>query len=143
MTLKNILLIMTLVTVGFIYFTFFGEKPETLVAEIVLTKDKDSSNIQVDFASPVRHIGHFPENEGEILQIKLRAISFHDFNENYSVINKYLQSAKAKDYHIKDIRYEGDVPGGPFLIVKFTQPVTYQVNEGDGLKAMLINYKTI
>lgn len=134
---------MIVITAGFLYFTFFGEKPETLVSDVLLTKDKNSSNLQMDFASPVRHIGHFPENEGDILQIKLRAISFHEFTENYSVLKKYLQNAKAKDYNIEDIRYEGNVPGGPFIIVKFIQPVTYQVSEGEGLKAMLINYKLI
>lgn len=143
MNLKNIILIMIVITAGFLYFTFFGEKPETLVSDVLLTKDKNSSNLQMDFASPVRHIGHFPENEGDILQIKLRAISFHEFTENYSVLKKYLQNAKAKDYNIEDIRYEGNVPGGPFIIVKFIQPVTYQVSEGEGLKAMLINYKLI
>lgn len=134
---------MILITAGFLYFTFFGDKPDTLISDVLLTKDKDSSNLQVDFASPVRHIGHFPEKEGDILQIKLRAISFHEFNENYSVLKKYLQNAKAKDYNIEDIRYEGDVPGGPFIIVKFTRPVTYEITEGEGLKAMLINYKLI
>ena len=143
MTLKNILVIMALITVGFIYITFFGEKPESLIAEVVLTKDKEVSNLQVDFSSPVRYVGHFPENQGEFLQIKVRAISFHEFNENYSLIDMFLKTPEARDSHIADIRYEGNVPGGPFLIIKFTKPVTYQVNEGDGLKAMLINYKTI
>jgi hypothetical protein len=143
MTIRNALLIMALITAGFIYVTVFGDKPETLVSEVVLTKDKEKSNLQVDFASPVRYVGHFPENEGDILQIKLRAISFHDFNENYSLIDLFLQTPEARDSHIADIRYEGNVPGGPFLIIKFTQPVSYQVGEGDGLKAMLINYKTI
>ncbi|MCG6968882.1 MAG: hypothetical protein LJE85_03855 [Gammaproteobacteria bacterium] len=143
MTLRNILIIMALITAGFIYLTFFGEKPDTLVADVVIIKDKDASNLQVEFASPVRHLGHFPEKQGDLLQIKLRAISFHDFNESYSLINTFIQSHEAKDSLITDIRYEGNVPGGPFLTIKFTQPVSYQVNEGDGLKAMLINYKTI
>ena len=143
MTVKNIILIMIVITGGFLYFTFFGERPETLISDVLLTKDNNSSNLQLDFASPVRHVGHFPENEGDILQIKLRAISFHEFSENYSVFKKYLQNAKARDYNIEEIRYEGNVPGGPFIIVKFIRPVTYQVNEGDGLKAMLINYKLI
>lgn len=143
MTIKNILLIMALITAGFIYISVFGEKPETLIAEVVLTKDKEMSNLQVDFASPVRYVGHFPDNEGDILQIKLRAISFHNFNENFSLIETFVQTHEARDYHIADIRYEGNVPGGPFLIIKFTQPVSYQVDEGDGLKAMLINYKVI
>jgi hypothetical protein len=134
---------MALITAGFIYLTFFGEKPDTLVADVVIIKDKDASNLQVEFASPVRHLGHFPEKQGDLLQIKLRAISFHDFNESYSLINTFIQSHEAKDSLITDIRYEGNVPGGPFLTIKFTQPVSYQVNEGDGLKAMLINYKTI
>jgi hypothetical protein len=142
-TLKNIAIIMIMVTAGFLYFTFFGERPDSLISDVLLTKDKNSRNLQLDFASPVRHIGHFPENEGDILQIKLRAISFHDFPENISILKKYLQSAKAIDYNIEDIRYEGNVPGGPLVIIKFTQPVTFQINEGDGLKAMLINYKLI
>lgn len=143
MTIRNIALIMALITAGFIYFTFFGEKPGTLIAEVALTKDRETSNLQVNFANPVRHIGHFPDNEGDILQIKLRAISFHEFNENYSLMNTFLQTHEAKDHHIADIRYEGNVPGGPFLTVKFTRPVTYHVSEGDGLKAMLINYKVM
>jgi len=143
MTLKNILVIMALITIGFIYITFFGEKPESLIAEVVLTKDKEVNNLQVDFASPVRYVGHFPESQGEILQVKVRAISFHEFKENFSLIDTFLKLPEARDSHIADIRYEGNVPGGPFLIIKFTQPVTYQVDEGDGLKAMLINYKAI
>ncbi len=143
MTIKNILLIMVLITAGFIYITFFGEKPDTLIAEVVITKDKETNSLQVDFAGPVRHIGHFPETEGEILQIKLRAISFHEFNESYSLVNTFLQKHEAKDHHIADIRYEGNVPGGPFLTIKFSRPVSYEVNEGEGLKAMLINYKAI
>jgi hypothetical protein len=115
-TLKNIILIMIAITLGFLYFTFFGEKPDALISDVLLTKDKNSRNLQLDFASPVRYIGHFPENEGDILQIKLRAISFHEFAENYSVFKKFLQNPKAKDYNIEDIRYEGDVPGGPFVI---------------------------
>lgn len=143
MSLKNILLILVLLVTGYIYITYFGEKPEALVADIVLTKDKEGGNIQIDFANPVRHVGHFPESDSDVLQIKLRAISFHDFDENFSIIKQYLQKEPAKDYHIADVRYEGDVPGGPFLVVKFTKPMSFQVNEGDGLKALLINYKAI
>jgi hypothetical protein len=136
-------MVLLVITAGYIYVTYFGEKPETLVEDIVLTKDKSGGNIQIDFASPVRHVGHFPEGQGDILQIKLRAISFHEFSENYSLVTKFLQIHRAKDYHIADVRYEGNVPGGPFLIVKFTKPMEFALDEGEGLKALLINYKAI
>jgi hypothetical protein len=123
--------------------TYFGEKPETLVEDVVVTKDKNGGNIQIEFANPVRHVGHFPEKEGDFLQIKLRAISFHDFTENYSVVEKFLKTIKANDYHIDDLRYEGNVPGGPLLTVKFSKPMEFSLDEGDGLRALLINYKTI
>lgn len=134
---------MILITIGYIYTTYMGEKPELLVSDLVLTKEKDGGNIHIDFAGPVRHLGHFPENEGSIIQIKLRAISFHEFNENYSVIEKFVQTGRVVDYFIEDIRYEGNVPGGPFVIVRFTKPMEYVVNEGDGLKGLLINYKSL
>lgn len=134
---------MLIITGGYIYFTYFGDKPDTLIDDVVLTEDKNGGNIQIEFATPVRYLGHYPDAEGEFLQIKLRAISFHEFDENYSIVNKFLKFNKAKDYNLADVRYEGNVPGGPFLIVKFSEPVNFKVNEGDGLKALLINYKTI
>jgi len=142
-SVKNIILIMVLITIGYIYTTYMGEKPESLVADLVLTKEKDGGNIHLDFSGPVRHLGHFPEVEGNIIQIKLRAISFHKFQENFSVVDKFLLAGRAGDYFIQDIRYEGDVPGGPFVIIKFTKPMSYLVNEGDGLKGLLINYKSL
>jgi len=114
-----------------------------MVDDVFVTTDKDEKVVDVGFNGPIRYLGHFPDSQGDIVQVKFRSIVYKGDRDNYSLIDKLrLQGVGEKEY-IEDIRYEGDVPGGPFLIVRFTKPMSFAVKEDDGLKSLHIHYKQL
>lgn len=140
--MKNLVLIMLLSGGGYFYFTYFGEKPEGLIDDLTLTRDATGSNLGIDFTTPVRYLGHYPESFGDVVQIRIRAISFAGFDKNISLYNRVIKSGSSGDSLIEDVRYEGNVPGGPFVVLKFSKPVNFNVIEGDGLRSININFKS-
>jgi len=128
---------------GYIYFTYLGGGSGQMVDDVFVTTDKDEKVVDVGFNGPIRYLGHFPDSQGDIVQVKFRSIVYKGDRDNYSLIDKLrLQGVGEKEY-IEDIRYEGDVPGGPFLIVRFTKPMSFAVKEDDGLKSLHIHYKQL
>ncbi|MFV2058216.1 MAG: hypothetical protein ACC707_17250 [Thiohalomonadales bacterium] len=140
--MKNLLLIMLLSGGGYFYFTYFGEKPDGLIEDLMLTSDATGSNLGIHFATPVRYLGHYPRSYGEVVQIRIRAISFAGFRKNISIFDHVIKSGSRGDSLIEDVRFEGNVPRGPFVVLKFTKPVNFKIVEGDGLRSMNINFNS-
>ena len=88
----------------------------------------------------MRYLGHFPDDNSDVLQIKLRAIGFSEFQENLSLLDQFIASAEGQERFLEDVRYEGNVPGGPFLVVRFTNSMSYRVTESNGLKGLVVSY---
>ena len=137
--MKGLLIIMLMIVSAYVYFNYFGERPESLIGDVTLTSNGKQKNLGIDFNAPVRYLGHFPEEHGQILQIRIRAISFDGFNKNNSIMDRIIKSGSG-DALIDDVRYEGSVPGGPFLIVKFRKPIFFKVVEGDGLRSLNVSF---
>jgi len=87
--MKNVAYIVIAFIVVYLYMTIFAEKPDKLVADVTLTTSGNQKNLAFDFTTPVRYLGHYPESYGEVLQIKIRAISFYGYpvTENRHKIN--------------------------------------------------------
>lgn len=143
MSIKSLTLLLVAIFAVYFYFTYMGGSNGELISSMLISSDKDDKVIDVEFNGAIRYLGHFPENEGDILQVKFRTITFSGEKENYSLIKKLQFTGLQQRDYIDDIRYEGDVPGGPFLVVRFSQPVKFNVSEGGGLRSLLINYKVI
>ena len=144
MSVKSLIMLIVAVFAGYIYFTYLGGGSGQMVSDVFVSNDKNEKIVDVDFNGPVRYLGHFPEAQGDILQVKFRSIAYKGDRDNYSLIDKLrLQGIVGMKEYIEDIRYEGDVPGGPFLILRFTKPVTFAVKESGGLKGLQIRYKQL
>ena len=143
MSIKNLTLMLLAVFAGYFYFSYMGGSNGQLISDMLITSDKNEKIIDVEFNGAVRYLGQYPEESGDILQVKFRTITFDGEKKNFSLIEKLqFEGLTRKDY-IEDVRYEGNVPGGPFLVVKFTRPVTFSVSESSGLRGLSINYKLL
>ena len=128
---------------GYIMGVYSFDSERALVESAVLIREEEDKILHLDFSAPARLVGSYPESSGEILQIKLRVIAIDDFKENLSLLEKFVGVAEGKELHITHMRYEGNVPGGPFIIMKFSKPVKWDIAEGDGLIGMDIAIKAI
>ena len=126
---------------GYVMGVFSFDADRALVDGAVLIREEEGKILHLDFSAPVRIAGSFPESSGDIVQIKLRVIAIDDFNENLSLLEKFVGIEEGKELHMTHMRYEGDVPGGPFIIMKFNKQVQWTLTEGDGLLGMNIVIK--
>ena len=109
-----------------------------LVDDVVLVREAEHKILQLEFAAPVRLVGSYPEDHGDIVQIKLSVIAFGKFGENLSLLEQFVGVEEGKEIHMTHMQYEGNVPGGPFLVMKFDRQVHWKVSEGDRLLGMNI-----
>ncbi|MGD8570280.1 MAG: hypothetical protein PVJ39_19490 [Gammaproteobacteria bacterium] len=141
MSFKNLAILLAIIIGVYVYYKYGQEPPSQLVSDFHITSDKHGNNLEFEFANPVRLLGHFPENNSDVLQVKLRAIGFTKFTENFSLMERYLTPADSQEKLLQDVRYEGNVPGGPFIVVKFDKPMKFQVSESNGLNGLIVNYR--
>ena len=143
MSFKNLSIILIWAIGVYVYYKYGQEAPGQLVSNFHITSDKDGHNLEFDFANPVRYLGHFPDDNSDIIQVKLRAIGFSEFRENISLLEQFVTPVDMQEKFLQDVRFEGNVPGGPFLVVRFSRPMSYRVTESNGLKGLIISYKRI
>lgn len=109
-----------------------------LVDDVVLIREAEHKILQLEFSAPVRLLGSYPESSGDIAQIKLGVIAFGQFNKNLSLLEQFVGVEEGKEIHMTHMQYEGNVPGGPFLVMKFDRKMHWKVSEGEGLMGMNI-----
>ena len=136
-------LILITLTFGYIMGVFSFDPDRALVDGAVLIREEEGKVLHVEFSAPVRIAGSFPESTGDIVQIKLSAIAVDGFRENLSLLEKFVGIEEGKELHITHMRYEGNVPGGPFIIMRFDKQVQWTLTESDGLLGMNIVIKAI
>lgn len=139
--MKLFTLILVLITFGFVMGVFSFDTDRTLVEGATIIREEEGKILHIDFSAPVRIVGSFPESSGDIVQIKLGVIAVDDFNENVSLLEKFVGIEEGKELHMTHMRYEGNVPGGPFIIMQFNKPVQWTLTEGDGLLGMNVVIK--
>lgn len=140
MSFKNISIILIIAIGVYTYYKYGDPEQGQLVSNLHITSDREGHNLEFEFNNSVRYLGHFPNEVSDIIQVKLRAIGFSEFRENVSLLDQFVQPADIKEKFLQDVRYEGDVPGGPFLVVRFAKPMKFEVAESNGLKGLIISY---
>ena len=139
--MKIFTLILVTLIFGYVTGVYSFDPDRVLVDGAVLIREEEGKILHLDFSAPVRIVGSYPEASGDIVQIQLRVIAIGGFNENLSLLEKYVGFEEGKELHMTHMRYEGNVPGGPFIIMKFDKPVQWTLTEGDGLLGMNIVIK--
>ncbi|MGD8558866.1 MAG: hypothetical protein PVH04_04345 [Gammaproteobacteria bacterium] len=141
MSFKNLAVLLIIIIGVYVYYKYGQEPPSQLVSGFHITSDKDGHNLEFEFANPVRYLGHFPDDNSDVLQVKLRAIGFTEFTENFSLMEEFVAPVDSQEKFLQDVRYEGNVPGGPFIVVKFDKQMTYRVSESNGLNGLIVTYR--
>jgi hypothetical protein len=109
-----------------------------LIDDVVLIREAEHKILQLEFSAPVRLVGSYPKSSGDIVQIKLGVIAFGKFDNNLSLLDQFVGAEEGKEIHMTNMQYEGNVPGGPFLVMKFDRKMHWKVSEGESLMGMNI-----
>jgi len=111
---------------------------DKVLEEVEVLKNNGQSVIEVQFSFPLRYRSHFPQQSGEELRIRLFPVRIPSSDLNAAFQREGVVPRDAEDVAIDEVIYEGDSEGGPYLILNFTRPVSYEVIPGSDFRSMSI-----
>lgn len=99
------------------------------------------SEIQVAFTFPIRYVKHFPFENGDELHIQLEPISISPLEQEAIFDRESLRPPNHKNLPLDEVVYEGDIEGGHYVTLFFTESVAYEVGQGADFRSLLISVR--
>ena len=113
--------------------------PDKILHDILVEEDGGKLMLQVKFNIPIRYEDHMPASFGNLVQIKVRPVSFSDTVKNEYLGSESILPGFMAKVPITDVAYEGDVPGGPLLTLRFSQPVSFVISEDSDFSSIILH----
>jgi len=112
-----------------------------IINDVSYNVDAGELTIDVEFSFPVRYLRHFPPDSGDTLQIRLGVLGVSDVDRDLLVSRESARIPHELALPILDLSYEGDLPGGPYLTVRFTEPMEFSVKQNVDFRSLTIKVK--
>jgi len=109
-----------------------------IIANVVVTEQMDRTELGVEFTFPVRYMRHFPEDYGDTIEIQLKPVVVSEIDADLLQYRESIRLPETGAVPLLDISYEGDLPGGPYLTVRFHAPVAFAVKQGTDFRSLTI-----
>jgi len=135
---KTIALI-TLAILAGLFILQVVKSPDHILEDIVVEDEGEMLVLHIETRIPIRYENHFPEGPSDFLQIKVRAVSFLGVNGTDILHGESILPGFLELVPIVDVIYEGDVPNGPFISIRFSKPLNYEVKEDPELNGIQIH----
>ncbi len=100
-----------------------------VVEEVEVLSVAEGVEIQINFNFPLRYMTHSPARAGKLLQVEMR--SLFASSEMVELSGRKVYSWKpSAERPLRSLTYDGDVPGGPQLLLEFEHEVEYRIKGG-------------
>lgn len=116
---------------------------QVVLDEIKIKDAEGSTTIDVLFGVPLKYQKHFPQKSGEIVQIQLD-LDIDPDDEKARALHKEVReggeliSPEGKKSVLVYVTYEEGVPGGPYLTLRFSHSVQFEVTAGPDRKSLSV-----
>jgi len=109
-----------------------------IINQVEVTELGDKTEFGIAFNFPIRYERHFPADYGETIEIRLSAVLVSKDDADLLKERESIRLSDSGYTPLLDISYEGDLPGGPYLTVRFLRPVAYKVQQGADFRSLLV-----
>jgi len=110
-----------------------------IISNVEMNEIADGTSLHIEFTLPVRYKSHFPRDFGDTVQISLQAVAVSAVDQDFLQQRESFNLSNSAGIPLLDITYEGDLPGGPYLTIRFTEPVAFSVRQGDDFRSLIVN----
>jgi len=132
------ILLTTVIILGVLSSLQVLQAPDTILDDVIVQEEGGMYVLQVKTNVPVRYENHYPQGPSEFVQIKVRAVSFVGANTNEYMGAESILPGFIEQVPVMDVAFEGNVPGGPYLSLRFKEPIRYQVKEDPDLNGVFL-----
>ena len=110
-----------------------------ILTDITVTGNDTCKTAQIGFNFPIRYINHFPQNEGYEVRIQLKPVTVAPM-ETQDLSSREAFSPVDDASLLSNVIYEGDMTGGPYLTLQFTQRARYTVVQGTDFRSVRVSF---
>ncbi|MEE8379976.1 MAG: tetratricopeptide repeat protein, partial [Gammaproteobacteria bacterium] len=112
---------------------------QIVIDEVAVSENGNATTFTINFGLPLEYQKHFPRDIGEIVQIQLKLgeESDRELHKEVREGGELLTPGGEKSVLVY-VTYEEGVPGGPYLTLRFTHPVRFDVRPGPNRKSVSI-----
>ncbi len=135
LTLKGLVIAACLVTGWLIQAEPVRNK---IIASALLKVESGQTFLNVRLTFPFRYLSHFPQVTGEELRVRIQPVNVPSSDLNAAFMREGIVPPDAYIAAIDEVIYEGDSVSGPWLTIRFTRPVRYQVIPGGDYRSVTI-----
>jgi len=115
--------------------------PDKIIEDVLVSEEGSLIVMQIKTNLPLRLENTIPQDgPSDFIQIRVRPISFLGADKNEYMGNEAILPGFIEQVPIMDVAYEGSVPRGPFISLRFAEPVNFQVKEDPNLEGIMIYF---
>lgn len=111
---------------------------DRLLNVVAIDEDTGCAVVTIEFNIPIRYVDHFPLKSGKELRIRLRALAVSPFDRPALSRREAALPPPNEFAALTEVIYEGDIPVGPYLTLRFRRPVTYTVGQGADYRSLRV-----
>lgn len=110
-----------------------------IISDVSISAIADGSELHIAFTFPVRYLSHFPRDYGDTVQISLQPVAVSAVDQDFLPQRESFNLPETGSVPLLDVTYEGDLPGGPYLTLRFTEAVAFSVRQGSDFRSLTVN----
>ncbi|MDH3980519.1 MAG: hypothetical protein OEU91_08415 [Gammaproteobacteria bacterium] len=96
------------------------------------------TRLQINMTIPVRYVSHFPHSSGNELRVKLIPVVISQGDRDALFARESLAPVERVQSFLKEVIYEGDIEGGPYLTLLFARSVHFSVEQGRDSRSIVV-----
>lgn len=112
--------------------------PDHVIDDVTAFTENNTVVVQVNFAVPVRYENHFPQKNGEFLQVKTRLVSLGKTHWRESVGLGNVRHELARQIGLVNVAFEGDTEGGPLVTFLFNRVTEFQIRQDTSMTTLVV-----
>jgi len=130
------LVVLVLVALGAGWVLSGQQARDKIIDSAHISVDAGHVLLKVKLTYPFRYLSHFPQETGRELRIRIAPVRVPSSDVDAVFANEGLTPPDADVAAVDEVLYEGDTPNGPYITVRFTRPVRYEVIPGSDYRSV-------
>lgn len=113
---------------------------ESLMSEldIYTGAECDPEIAVVQMNIPIRYISHFPRKTGNRVRVRIRPLAVSALDEEGLFERESRAPAYRRNTLLREATFEGDIPGGPFITLRFSESSVFRVFQGPDFRSLWV-----
>ncbi len=121
------------------FFIFKSVCAGDILKSVAFSEKADMTEMKVHFTKTFSYRKHFPTSRGKIIQILIKPDD--EVNEGFYKKREMISPGENTPIGIRDIIFEGNVKGGPYLVVRFKKIETFTLSKEKNSNVLTIQIK--